>query len=178
MALMENAVLDALRQLGLSLYEARLYLGLLRHGSQNGNELSRTSGVPSSKVYSTLEKLTAAGVVHSVRRGTTTRFVCIPPGELVARLRQQFTDPLDFLEEHLPPLAEFRTGEEFLTVAGSEAVRETTRSIVDIAHSEIHISCWADELQPLRGALAAAEGRGVRIFGMVYAPDDEPPPPG
>src|SRR3954453_18014222 len=98
MALMENAVLDALRQLGLSLYEARLYLGLLRHGPQNGNELSRASGVPSSKVYSTLEKLMAQGIVHSIRRASANEFVCIAPDELVERLRKQYNDPLDYLE--------------------------------------------------------------------------------
>ena len=41
-----DAVVDQLRALGLSLYEARIYLGLMRHGAQNGNELSKTSGVP------------------------------------------------------------------------------------------------------------------------------------
>src|SRR5438105_459478 len=43
-------VLDHLQTVGFSLYEARLYVGLLQGGAQNGNELSKTAGVPSSKV--------------------------------------------------------------------------------------------------------------------------------
>ena len=50
----DDRVIESLQELGFSLYEARLYLGLLRHGRQNGNELSRAFGVPSSKVYAML----------------------------------------------------------------------------------------------------------------------------
>ena len=54
-----DRIVESLQELGLSLYETRLYLGLLTGGQQNGNELSRTSGVPSSKVYAMLERLAA-----------------------------------------------------------------------------------------------------------------------
>ena len=53
----KDVLAEALQGLGLSLYEARLYLGLLKGGPQNGNELSRSSGVPSSKVYGMLDRL-------------------------------------------------------------------------------------------------------------------------
>ncbi len=50
----DDELVRALRASGLSLYEARIYIGLLRHGAQNGNELSRSAKVPSSKVYAVL----------------------------------------------------------------------------------------------------------------------------
>src|SRR5437763_12888126 len=99
---MDEAVVSRLQLLGFSLYEARVYVGLLRHGPQNGNELSKSAGLPSSKVYATLEKLAGLRVVHSVRREATTEYVCIAPEELVHRLRHQFGRPLDFLERTLP----------------------------------------------------------------------------
>src|SRR5436190_1057885 len=61
-----DAIVERLRQVGFSLYEARLYAALLRYGPQNGNELSRNSGVPSSKVYATVEKLVAEGSVQRI----------------------------------------------------------------------------------------------------------------
>src|SRR5919197_4341663 len=94
-----EAIVHNLRALGLSLYEARLYLALLQHGAQNGNELSKSSGVPSSKVYSTAEKLIGLGTVHSIREGSTTKFVAIEPGELLARLRARYNEPIDFLTD-------------------------------------------------------------------------------
>src|SRR5579883_1225055 len=100
----DERVIECLQELGLSLYEARLYLGLLTGGSQNGNELSRTSGVPSSKVYSMLERLAADGIVARAQRGNTVEYVCVPPQDLLHKLRERFTKPLEYLEEALPAI--------------------------------------------------------------------------
>ena len=170
-----DAVVDQLRALGLSLYEARIYVGLLRVGAQNGNELSKTSGVPSSKVYSTVEKLTGLGIVHSITRGSTTRFVCIDPAELVARLRKKYNEPIDFLESALPALARFEPTELFLNVAGLGGIREACRSIIDTASDSVNISVWGEDLLPLRDSFDAAVERGVRVWGMLYSDDAEIP---
>ena len=84
---MDEGVVDRLRALGMSLYEARIYVGLLRHGPQNGNEVSKSAGIPSSKVYSTLERL----VVERdrplrARPAPATQYICISPDELIHRL--------------------------------------------------------------------------------------------
>jgi sugar-specific transcriptional regulator TrmB len=171
----DSAVIRQFRAVGLSLYEARIYVGLLRHGAQNGNELSKTSGVPSSKVYSTVEKMILQGFVHSIRNGSSTQFICIDPAELVARLRKQFNDPIDYLSQALPPLATFEPAEPFLNVTGQAAVREAASAIVDAAQTDVHMSLWAEDLDPLRGALEAAHERGVSIFGMLYSADEDLP---
>jgi hypothetical protein len=172
----EESVIRKLRDVGLSLYEARIYVGLLRHGAQNGNELSKTSGVPSSKVYSTVEKMIGLGIVHSIKNGASTQFVCIGPDELIARLRRQFNDPIDYLEHALPPLASFEPAEAFLNVAGLAAIHGAAASIVEAAQQEIHLSLWSEDLESLRGALESAFARGLSIFGMLYGQEDVLPP--
>ncbi len=174
-----EAILQNLRAVGLSFYEARIYLALLEHGAQNGNELSRSSGVPSSKVYSTVEKLIGRGTVHSLREGSTTKFVPIQPDELVARLRARYNDPIDFLVTALPPVAASRPADEaFLTVGGLASVREAARAILDSAIEAANLSVWGEDAEFLRESLAAAVERGVSVFGMLY--DDKEPelPPG
>src|SRR5262249_492419 len=125
-----DAIVERLRLVGFSLYEARLYATLLRHGPQNGNELSRNSGVPSSKVYATLEKLVAEGSGQRIESAGGTRFVALSPDELVARLRRRFNDPLDFLAEKLPPLADHVEDEVFLSVSGEGTILEFARQLV------------------------------------------------
>jgi sugar-specific transcriptional regulator TrmB len=161
---------------GLSLYEARIYVGLLRHGAQNGNELSKTSGVPSSKVYSTVEKMIGQGFVHSIKNGASTQFVCIEPDELVARLRKRYNDPIDYLEGALPPLASFEPAEPFLTVTGLAAVREAATAIIEAAKEDVHLSLWPEDVDALRRPLEGATERGVSIFGMLYSKEEELPP--
>jgi len=165
---MEQGVIDRLRVLGLSLYEARIYVGLLRHGPQNGNEVSKSAGIPSSKVYSTLERLASKGIVHSVRTSAGTQYVCISPEELVHRFRDEFDEPIDYLEKTLSGMAAFEPAREVLTVSGLDAIRENSSFIVADATKEIYISVWSEDLEHLGESLESAHERGVRIFGMLY----------
>jgi HTH-type transcriptional regulator, sugar sensing transcriptional regulator len=172
---MEDIMVSRLRDVGFSLYEARLYLALLQEGSQNGNEVAKRAAVPSSKVYAALEKLAAAGFVHSSRRGSSVLWAALPPEELIERLRKQYNDPLDQLAEELPKLRSHEPSEPFLTISGLPATHEAATALISAAREELHISCWEPDLEALREPLTAADQRGVRVFGMLYG-EVEPPP--
>jgi HTH-type transcriptional regulator, sugar sensing transcriptional regulator len=161
-------VLDRLQTVGLSLYEARLYVGLLQGGSQNGNELSKTAAVPSSKVYSTLEKLRALGFVHQTRRDGGMVYTAIAPDDLVARLRSKFLPPLEFLESTLRELDEKRPEPETITISSIAAIYDHARRVISEAERDLYVSVWEDDLEEIRPALMAADSRGVRIFAMLY----------
>lgn len=172
---MEEVIVSRLRDVGFSLYEARLYLALLQEGSQNGNEVAKRAAVPSSKVYAALDKLAAEGFVQSSRRGASTRWAAIPPDELVARLRRHYNEPLDFLVEELPKVQAATPSEPFFTISGRTAMHEAVTALIDAAREELHISCWEADLEALRGSLSAANDRGVRTFGMLYGEAELPP---
>jgi sugar-specific transcriptional regulator TrmB len=164
-----------LRDVGFSLYEARLYVALLRDGAQNGNEVAKNANVPSSKVYTALDKLAGEGIVLSSKRGGSTLYTAVPPEELIARLRRQYNDPLDFLADELPKISTSEPAEPFLTVTGETAVVQAAQAIIDSSSEDLHISCWEEELGALRGALEAAAARGVKVFGMLYGETEELP---
>jgi len=174
----EDELVRALRESGLSLYEARIYLGLLRHGAQNGNEISRSARVPSSKVYAVLSKLADEGMVHAIRRDGGTRFRAIAPGELVARLRRRFNEPLDLLDERLPKVAAPAGPNEVLAIAGRDAVLEGCRTLVELAVEEVSVSLWSGELDDLARPLQTAHERGVQVYGMLYGRGEEAGMPG
>jgi sugar-specific transcriptional regulator TrmB len=170
----DDAIVASLQVLGFSLYEARVYLALLRSGAQNGNEVAKSAALPSSKVYSTLERLASKGIVHTVRSGGSTRYVCVQPQDLLPRLRQTFVEPLELLEQALPSLSAFEPAAEVLTVSGLDAIRESGRSILRAAREELYLSAWSEDLSFLADDLVSAHERGVRIYGMLYG--DEPTP--
>jgi sugar-specific transcriptional regulator TrmB len=172
----DEAIVRRLQVLGFSLYEARVYVALLRHGPQNGNEVAKSASLPSSKVYSTLERLVSKGLVHTVRSGGSTQYVCVLPQELLPRLRQDFVEPLEFLEQALPSLASFEPASEVLTVSGLDAILESSRSIVRHARTELYLSIWSDDHAALTDELAGAHDRDVQIYGMFYG--DVAPPDG
>jgi sugar-specific transcriptional regulator TrmB len=163
-----DTIVESLQQLGLSQYEARVYLGLLTHGPQNGNEVSRTSGVPSSKVYAMLERLAEDGIVARTRRGNTVEYVCVPPNDLLHKLREQYVQPLEYLQETLPEMASGNPEPEILQVESLEAIIDSARAIIRSAQTEIYLSLWEENVEPLRQDLEDADDRGVRIAGMLY----------
>jgi sugar-specific transcriptional regulator TrmB len=171
---MEDVIVSRLRDVGFSLYEARLYVALLHAGAQNGNEAAKRAAVPSSKVYAALDKLAAEGVVQTIDGGAQTRWIAIDPEELVARLRKHYNAPLDFLAEELPKVQTTERSEPFLTIAGAAALYDAVNALIDSAADELHISCWEADAVHFAPSLEAAHERQVQIFGMFYGEGDPP----
>jgi sugar-specific transcriptional regulator TrmB len=64
--------------IGLSEYEARVYLALIRKGPMKASVASLASGVPRGKIYSILKKLIEMELAIEVK-GNPKRFAPIPP---------------------------------------------------------------------------------------------------
>ncbi len=163
-----DRIVESLQELGLSLYETRLYLGLLTGGRQNGNELSRTSGVPSSKVYAMLERLAGDGIVARARRGSVVEYVCVPPSDLLHKLRDRYAKPLEYLEANLPSLQVREPHPDIVELQGVDAILDHAGALIRTAESEIYLSVWGEEVSALVKELENADARGVRIAGMLY----------
>ena len=165
---MDETAIASLRELGLSLYESRVYLGLLAHGTQNGNELSRTSNVPSSKVYWALDKLVARGIVNQIVRRNGAEYFAIAPEKLVERFRSQYGRAIDYLDKTLPSLADQQAVPDIVQIASTEAIAEHAKAILDGASTEVLVSGWDESIGKIRDDLVAADARGVRVFAMIY----------
>lgn len=163
-----DALIGELRALGFSLNEGRIYVALLRFGPQNGNELAKASGVPSSKVYAALEKLSGEGVVHTIRDSDTIKYVGTDANDLLDRLERRFIEPIQSLRASLPELSEFSAASEVLTLSSLEAIRQNSRALVAHASRSVYLSTWPRELDDMREALIAADDRGVSIIGLLY----------
>ncbi len=123
---MEAAPLvDRLVRLGLTTYEARAYLALVRRDAYTAAQVARQSGVPRQRIYDVLGTLVEKGLA-STRPGTVVKYAAISPdlaierlvaahraslvelerdaSEVAASLGPQFTagqthsDPLDYIE--------------------------------------------------------------------------------
>jgi len=68
------------RHLGLSEYEARVYVSLVTEGVSEARRLSMRCGVPRTKVYATLKKLMERGLVLELP-GEPRKFAPTSPGE-------------------------------------------------------------------------------------------------
>jgi sugar-specific transcriptional regulator TrmB len=92
---MDAANLDRLQRLGLTSYEARAYLALLRRDSSTAAETARLAGLPRQRVYDVLSSLVEKGLA-STRPGRAVKYSATAPDQalegLVAQHRQQLAE--------------------------------------------------------------------------------------
>jgi len=167
-------LVEHLRRVGFTQYEARVYISLARTGPLNGNEISLASQVPSSKIYETLRKLVAKGAVATFARDDGTKYVALPPSQVIERYRENMNSVLDHLEVELGQLGAFEVEEQVLSMRGELSVISRVREVIESAHRTLYLSLWAQELPTLRKALLEAYGRGVRMHVMLYGEADLP----
>jgi sugar-specific transcriptional regulator TrmB len=93
---------NALKSTGLSAYEAKIYLCLAVEGCSEARRLSMTSGVPRTKAYGALRKLTERGLVFEIP-GEPKRFSVAAPftafGTLVQSLKKELSEEATSLAE-------------------------------------------------------------------------------
>lgn len=91
------AIVDRLVHLGLTLYEARVYVALIRRDGSTPAEVAKVAGVPRPRIYDVIASLVAKGLA-SERPGRTARFVAVPPDDAVNKLVNIHRERLQTLE--------------------------------------------------------------------------------
>ena len=104
----EDQLVRTLSDLGLTNYEARVYLALTRRGSSTAAETARVAGIPRQRIYDVLSSLVTRGLASS-RPGQVTKYVATPPTDAVERLVSDHRNRLEQLERESRAVAESLT---------------------------------------------------------------------
>ncbi len=81
--------LDALDEVGLNMYQRKIYTALLSRGVSTAGELSEMTGVPRSRAYDVLESLAQMG--FSILKPSKPReYVAVPPDEALDNAKETF----------------------------------------------------------------------------------------
>lgn len=107
---METQLVRTLSDLGLTNYEARVYVALTRRGTSTAAETARVAGIPRQRIYDVLSSLVTRGLA-STRPGQVTKYVATSPSEATERLVSDHRQRLQQLERESRILAETLTPE-------------------------------------------------------------------
>ncbi|MBT8508239.1 hypothetical protein AZH53_07460 [Methanomicrobiaceae archaeon CYW5] len=137
-------VKEHLKSLGLTKYEALVYIALLRVESASATEIHEISGVPRASVYPVLDKLMRKGLV-SVSHSTPKRFTATPPEEGVEHLLRQIERDAEAARAGLVAIFESRGDREekkqemIWTLSGSETIESRISDMFGNATSSVII---------------------------------------
>src|SRR2546423_2528039 len=80
-----KATVERLVRLGLTTYEARAYVSLVRRDSFTAAQIARTAGLPRQRIYDVLATLVEKGLA-STRPGAVVKYAALAPELAVERL--------------------------------------------------------------------------------------------
>jgi HTH-type transcriptional regulator, sugar sensing transcriptional regulator len=156
-----DELVQRLQALGFSQYEARAYCALLQKSPANGHEVAKTAGIPTSKIYETLERLHQKGAVL-VQRSEPTLWAPVPHRDLVAGLRQRMDATFSAVEQGLAQLGHEQDTKLTWTLSGHGHVVDSMRAAIDRAQKQL-AAVPAAALGELTPALRRAAERGVDL---------------
>ena len=92
--------MEELKRLGLSPYETKIYLALLKHGRMPAREVAEKSSVPPTAVYPNLKKLVQKNLIQQFS-GEVAFFETIEPNIAIPAFIQQRKKSLEEMEHSL-----------------------------------------------------------------------------
>ena len=81
-----KSVVNELRELGLTTYEAQAYVALIQNPYTSATQLCNETGIPDSKIYFALEELQKKGLVV-VSEGVPRHYKALPPKQALNKLK-------------------------------------------------------------------------------------------
>jgi sugar-specific transcriptional regulator TrmB len=158
-------LIECLKSLGMTKYEALVYIALLRVQSATASEIHESSGVPRASVYPVLDQLLEKDLV-SVSQSAPKRFAALPPDEAVLRLLGRIERDAASAKEALLTIhrrkitPEQGNGELIWNLYGALTIRRRLAEIIAGAERDIRMIALPDILMPeVKAALASVSDR-------------------
>ncbi|MFW6018294.1 MAG: TrmB family transcriptional regulator [Halapricum sp.] len=171
----EQGAIDALTRLGLTTYEARVFVALQRLGTGTASDVAEITDVPRSQVYGAAEDLQARGLLD-IQQTRPTVYRPVSPEEaerrLLSHLESVGRDAFGYLEEIQGDAEnDEERSEAIWTVRGRANVNDRVIDLVGNADDRIVYGTPRPELLT-DGVLAALTEAADRGIDVVVASDE------
>jgi len=161
-------IIVALQQLGLTEYEAKTYVALLKHPDSNGYELAKFSGVPRAKIYEALNSLERKGALLTATTDGRQLYRALPYEDLLNRFKSNINATVTKLEAELAKLVHTKDTSGLYTVRGEEHNYSRAREIILSSRARLLLTGFPEDITALLPELKQASERGVRIDILNY----------
>ena len=159
------STLSDLMALGLTEYEGKIYLALLKESPANGYQLSKRTGVPRSMVYEALGRLRGAVLKSGDERKTIYR--PLPPEQLLDRHDRQNRQLIEDLQGGLAEIYASHTEEALWSISGEAAIYSYASQLIEKAVQEIYLVIGDDALEKLRETILSTCDSGASVGALL-----------
>lgn len=160
-------VVDRLVELGLSQYESKAYVALLRDYPANPYQISKKGGVPTSKIYEIVNRLEERGLVAKVA-GEDGGYVPKEPEVALAEWRDKYLRTLQETTRELQAAMSGRPVCVVWNIEGDDEVIGQGRRLLDSAERTVSLAASGALVEAWAPQLRAAGTRGVYLNLIAY----------
>jgi sugar-specific transcriptional regulator TrmB len=157
-----NNVVHNLMETGLSEYEARAYVALLRKSPLTAYEIAREAGIPTAKVYGVVGRMADKGVFAVTGEGRRKGYVPLDTAEFLEGLRGRIHNTLTQIEGGLAGLARRPGSPQVHNLVGYDHVMEKALRVIAGARRSLLVSLWKEDMGKLHSEIRKAERRHVK----------------
>ncbi len=162
----DDDAIAGLKQLGLTTYEARVFVGLQKLGSATASEVAEITDVPRSQVYGAAEGLEDRGLVET-QQSTPTVYRPVPleqaRTQLLDQLAETGSQTFDYLDSIKDTAEQSAQTESIWMVNGEEAITSRAEGLINDASETVLYGVDDPDMldSTILGALTAAKEDGV-----------------
>jgi sugar-specific transcriptional regulator TrmB len=143
---MREEIVDGLRKLGLTEYEAKAYAALVGMGEASAREIHELCGVPRTRIYDILRDLAGKGFVEYVQ-GSPSSYRAVEPDRVIEKLRNELVESIDQSTSELLSLNLEAHGSSPVWCVRSEwGIKNRIRDFLDNVEQELIIFCRSPSL--------------------------------
>jgi sugar-specific transcriptional regulator TrmB len=161
-------VLSDLMRLGLSEYEGRVYLSLVRKYPATAYEIAKESAVPTSKVYEVLKRLIDKEIISLIDEGKTVKYVAMNPDEFLGRHKTMTENLVEKLKTSLFDIRGRQGFSHIWNITEYDYFIHKVRKAVEGSRRSVLLSIWNEELMQIEDVLRDALRRDVRIATVHF----------
>lgn len=136
----DSNAIEGLKRLGLTTYEARVFLALQKLGQGSASEISEVADVPRSQVYGAAEGLEERGLVET-QQSTPTVYRPVPLEQarrlLLDQLAETGSETFDYLESIQDSHEREERSESIWLLNGSDAIRSRAVELIEGASDHV-----------------------------------------
>ncbi|MFZ2473287.1 MAG: TrmB family transcriptional regulator [Methanothrix sp.] len=143
---MQEGIVEGLRKLGLTEYEAKAYATLVGMGEATAREVHELCGVPRTRIYDILRDLGSKGFVEFVQ-GSPTYYRAVEPDRVMERLRDELVASIDRSTSELLSLNLEAHGSSPVWCVRSEwGIKNRIRDFLSKVEQELIVFCRSPDL--------------------------------
>lgn len=168
---MNDILFEKLQKLGLNLYEAKAYVGLLKIGTANAYKISKESGIPRARIYDILESLAKLGLAMVEESSDNTKiYTPVPSKIFLERKKTEWERDYEDVKIDLQDLESEGNKQDIyvFTVKGRENITSYCKQLLGEASHHIIISIWSQMYDLLLPDLQDCKKRGCNIIGISH----------